>query len=153
MSAEKPVLLARPHAFIVNEMRPFLEGAGYTPQRLESLDQLAAALARPLRGAIISTAVTSSVNADAATVFQRVRAAAPRLPIVFAGMADWETMRTTAERAVKAIVPSPSIQSPQSYRPAGSLDRDSTFLVLRKDDLIDAVLRESALRALRAHFG
>lgn len=153
MSAEKHVLLARPHAFIVNEMRPFLEQAGYVPQRLDSLDQLATALARPLRGAIISTAVTSSVNADAATVLQLIRETAPRLPVVFAGMADWETMRVTAERAVKAIVASPSILAPQGYRPGSAADRASTFLVLRKDDLVDAALRDAAMRALRAHLG
>lgn len=58
MATEKRALLAHPHAFIVNEMRPFLIDAGFTPVRLESLDQLAAELSRPLQGAIISTAVT-----------------------------------------------------------------------------------------------
>lgn len=31
MAQEKRVLLARPHAFIVDEMRPFLLECGYTP--------------------------------------------------------------------------------------------------------------------------
>lgn len=152
MNTEKPVLLARPHAFIVNEMRPFLLAAGYAPQRLESLAQLDAALASPLRGAIISTAVTSSIDADAATVFRLIRGKAPKLPVVFAGMADLDTVITTAERAVKALVPTPSFASPKTYRAPGPGDRASTFLVLRKEDLAPGALQEAATRALRAHF-
>ena len=111
----------------------------------------AAALARPLRGAIISTAVTSSVNADAATVLQLIRETAPRLPVVFAGMADAATMRVTAERAVKDLVASPVLAGPGDYRTGA--DRQSTFLILRKDDLVDAAAVERATRALRSHFG
>lgn len=153
MTVEKRVLLARPHAFIVNEMRPFLVAAGYLPQRVENLEQLGAELARPLRGAVISTAVTSAVGADAATVFRLVREKAPRLPVIFAGMADLETMKVTAERAVRALVEAPVIAPPQTYRATGPAERASTFLVLRKEDLVPGALQEAALRALRAHFG
>lgn len=153
MAVEKRVLLARPHAFIVNQMRPFLLEAGYTPVGAQSLEHLAKELGGPLQGAIISTAVSSTVDADAATVFRLVREKLPRLPVVFAGMADAATMRVSAERAVKALVSTPVIGSPQDYRAAMAQDRGSMFLVLRKEDLLAGASQQAALRALRSHFG
>ena len=153
MAVEKRVLLARPHAFIVNQMRPFLLEAGYTPVGTQSLDHLAQALSGSFHGAIISTAVSSTVNVDAATVFRLVREKLPRLPIVFAGMADAATMKLSAERAVKALVSTPTIASPQDMRMASGSDRSSTFLVLRKEDLMPGGSQEAALRALRTLFG
>lgn len=150
MAAEKRVLLARPHAFIVNQMRPFLLDAGYVAVGARDLDHLRTELTSTFRGAIISTAVTSTVEADAAAVFRLVRERQPRLPVVFAGMADAATMRITAERAVKELVASPVFAGPGDYRPGG--DRQASFLILRKDDLLDAAAIERSARALRSHF-
>jgi DNA-binding NtrC family response regulator len=151
MAAEKRVLLARPHAFIVNQMRPFLLDAGYVAVGAQNLEHLRTELASNFNGAIISTAVTSTVGVDAAAVFRLVRERQPRLPVVFAGMADAATMRTTAERAVKELVASPVFAGPDDYRPGA--DRQTSFLILRKDDLLDADAVERAARALRSHFG
>lgn len=153
MAVEKRVLLARPHAFIVNQMRPFLLEAGYTPVGAQSLEHLVQELGAALQGAIISTAVSSTVDADAATVFRLVREKLPRLPVVFAGMADAATMRLSAERAVRALVSMPIIATPQDYRAGAAQDRASTFLVLRKEDLMAGASQQVALRALRSHFG
>jgi DNA-binding NtrC family response regulator len=151
MAAEKRVLLARPHAFIVNQMRPFLLDAGYVAVGAQNLEHLRTELASNFNGAIISTAVTSTVGVDAAAVFRLVRERQPRLPVVFAGMADAATMRTTAERAVKELVASPVFAGPDDYRLGA--DRQTSFLILRKDDLLDADAVERAARALRSHFG
>lgn len=153
MAIEKRVLLARPHTFIVNEMRPFLMAAGYTPVRVESLDQLLGELGRPLHGAIVSTALTSSIDADAAAVFRLIREKLPRLPVVFAGLADLDTVTSTAARAVKGLVASPVIAGPAAYRVAPASERASSFLVLRKEDVVAGASQEVAQRALRAHLG
>jgi len=76
------------------------------------------------------------VNADAATVFRLVREKAPRLPIVFAGMADFDPMKVVAERSVKAMVATPLVSGPRGYRAAPPADRASSLLVLRKEDLL-----------------
>lgn len=151
MAFEKRILLARPHAFIVNQMRPFLVDAGYVGVGARDLDHLRAELGSSLKGAIISTAVTSTVDADAAAVLRLVREMQPNLPVVFAGMADAATMRSTAERAVKGLVPSPVFAGPADYR--AGMNRSTSFLILRKDDLLNAVSIELATRALRSHFG
>ena len=155
MAHDKRVLLARPHAFIVDEMKPFLLECGYTPVKVASLDELASVLAQPaqsaMNGAVISTAVSSSIGADAATVFARIRAVAPSLPVMFAGMADVATIRTTACRAVGSVV------GDAAFHEAGAwplrFDRRREFLVLRKEDLTSGAARQSAARALRSLFG
>lgn len=36
----KPVLLARPHPFIVSAMKPFLEQNGYVPNKLNAVARI-----------------------------------------------------------------------------------------------------------------
>lgn len=152
MTSERRVLLARPHAFIVNEMRPFLIEAGYMPVRIGSVEQLAHELASPARGAVISTAVTSSLGLDAGAVFRKVREFSPNLPVVFAGMADLATMEATVMRAVKDLHPEARTQGAAGFRMTRSWDRTSNFLILRKEDLQQGALHEAAISAIRAHF-
>lgn len=151
MAQDKRVLLARPHAFIVDEMKPFLLECGYTPVKVASLAELQSALAQPAAGAVISTAVSSSIGADAATVFAALRQGAPALPVMFAGMADASTIRLTAGRAVALVV------ADAAFHEAGGwplrFDRQREFLVLRKEDLTSAEARQRAARALRSLFG
>ena len=49
------------------------------------------------------------------------------------------------------LVANPVLVGPDDYRPGA--DRQATFLILRKDDLVDAAAVERAARALRSHFG
>jgi hypothetical protein len=155
MAQTQRVLLARPHAFIVDEMKPFLLECGYTPVKVSSIDELASVLADPaqatLNGAVISTAVSSSIGADAATVFARLRERAPNLPVMFAGMADVATIRTTAGRAVGPVLSDAAFHEAAAW--PLRFDRRREFLVLRKEDLTSADARQRAARALRSLFG
>jgi len=151
MSNLPRVLLARPHAFIVNEMRPFLAEAGFTSVRIDSLEQLAQELRLPAKGAIISTAVSSSLGSDAATVFRQVREWGPNMPVVFAGMADFTTMQATVRRAVKDMCPAAQVVGVAGFRLSRLSDRTSTFLVLRKEDLQQGPNHEAAIEAVRSH--
>jgi len=151
MSTLPRVLLARPHTFIVNEMRPFLVEAGFASVRINSMEQLAEELRLPAKGAIISTAVSSSLGADTATVFRRVREWNPNMPIVFAGMADFATMQATVKRAVKELCPSAQVVGAAGFRISRLSDRSTTFLVLRKEDLQQGPMHEAAIDAIRAH--
>ncbi len=151
MAQEKRVLLARPHAFIVDEMRPFLVESGYTPVKVATLDDLKSALSQPLCGAVVSTAWSSSIGADAATVFAELRGRSPQLPVMFAGMADVATIRLTAGRAVTPVVADAVFHEAAAW--PMRVDRRREFLVLRKEDLTSADARQRAARALRALFG
>lgn len=73
----KNILLARPHPFIVAEMKPFLEENGYTLAKLEAIANMAT-LAPKAGGAVISMALSSSIPESAEEVFQRLRHCADR---------------------------------------------------------------------------
>jgi hypothetical protein len=60
----KSILLARPHPFIVEEMRPLLEQSGYGVTKLERLADLPA-LAKNCSGAVISLALASPIPESA----------------------------------------------------------------------------------------
>lgn len=151
MARDKRVLLARPHAFIVDEMRPFLVESGYTPVKVATLDEFKSALSPGASGAVISTAVSSSIGADAATVFARLHEVVPQLPVMFAGLADVATIRLIAGRAVAPLI------GDAVFHEAGAwpmrVDRRREFLVLRTEDMISADARQRAARALRSLFG
>lgn len=77
----KNVLLARPHPFIVAEMKPFLEEDGYTISRLGALANLPT-LAPKAGGAIIALALSSPLPESAETVFTQLRQVAPGVLMV-----------------------------------------------------------------------
>lgn len=145
MTTSRPVLLARPHAFIVSEMRPFLERAGFAPVKLERLDDLEAGAGGPFAAAVISTAVVSPIQASAAEVFERVRRRYPRLPVIFAGLTEFESMRSLIEQAIRnssaglAILP---VSAETAEHPR--LGSPDVVLALRKDDLSGAAAELTA---------
>ncbi len=153
MPVAKKILLARPHSFIVSEMRPFLEKAGFAPVKLESLTDLESGTVGSLSGAIISTAVVSSVGASPEEVFAAVRRKYPRLPVLFAGLTEFPTMKGAVERVIKPFHSDaqvlPIAASTESH-PA--LGRENAFVVLRKEDLAPGEAAGLAERILRKHF-
>lgn len=76
---EKKIVLARPHPFVVAEMRPFLAEGGFTVSKPEQLADLPALLAGAA-GAVISLALSSSILATAEEVFEHLRRINMRLP-------------------------------------------------------------------------
>lgn len=147
------VLLARPHPFIVTEMKPFLEGNGYSPVKLEKLSELSKFKSADLCGAIISLAVYSSLEESAEAVYTALRKQLPDLPIVFAGMLD----SSLASKAIQHL-PHPSsgdthiisIESGNERQPA--LGQASTFVYVRNTDLSEADKTKAAAQILKAHF-
>lgn len=119
--------------------------------KVSSLDELQSALAQPANGAVVSTALSSSIGADAATVFAGLRQSVPSLPVMFAGMADVATIRLTASRAVAPVVTDAAFHEAAGW--PMRVDRQRAFLVLRKEALTSAEARQRAARALRSLFG
>lgn len=148
----RQILLARPHPFIVAEMKPFLEANGFAaikPEGPHSLD----GLARGCAGAIISLAVTSSINLEVDEVIKQVRSAAPKLPLVFAGLLPFEKYQQTLERlaqqtgfAGEGLAVSAETESNKA------LGSPQGWLYVSKDDLTDPLRRELAARLLKRHF-
>lgn len=145
------ILLARPHPFIVADMKPFLERAGYTVSRIESLTDLSPT-ASNYSGAVISLAVHSSVDASAGEVFTKLRQVAPRIPVVFASLLPFakvlrslESMAEQAQMALHAV----SVDAAHEHDPL--LGEPTTFLYISVDDLVMERRRSIALRMIQQH--
>lgn len=148
----RQILLARPHPFIVAEMKPFLETHGYAalkPEGAQTLD----ALARACAGAVISLAVTSSTGLEADEVLRRVRSAAPKLPLVFAGLLPFEKYRQTLERlAQQTGLAGEGLAVSAETETSKVLGSPQGWLYVSKDDLLDPTRRELAASLLKRHF-
>lgn len=148
----KTVLLARPHPFIVAEMKPFLEHAGYAAAKLESLDDLTTR-ARTSAGAVISLAISSSLGESADDIFARLRQEAPRVPVLFAAMLGFDQSQRNLERLAKqAGVQATIIGAAAGNENAAALGKPDTFLYISKDDLADPARRAIAARMVQRHF-
>lgn len=148
----KTVLLARPHPFIVAEMKPFLERSGYLAAKLESLADLAAQ-ARSSAGVVISLAVSSSLGETAAEVFTRLRQAAPRVPVLFAAMLGFDKSQDSLERLAKnAGIQATILGVATGNDNVAALGKSDTFLFISKDDLADTTRRAIASRMVQRHF-
>lgn len=145
----KKVLLARPHAFIVAEMRPFLERTGYLPTRLESLDDMDPGKLGSFSGAIISMAVVSSIPAKPGEVFAALRKRYPSLPVIFAGLTEFDSTLPSIQRIVHTLHPGAAIlpfdDSTEKHPRLGERD---VFLFLNKEDIAS----NAAESILRRHF-
>lgn len=80
MHANKRVILARPHPFIVAEMAPFLTELGFAPVRLNSVQELTS-LGPAGAGAVISLAVGSTIPESAGDIFSALRRHDARVPV------------------------------------------------------------------------
>ena len=96
------VLLARPHDFVVESMRTFLTRNGFEPLPVTTDEELLPALRQPLAGAVISTAVISTVKASVSEVYRAIRQAKPSLPLALASLAGFEAMRGLAQSELGA---------------------------------------------------
>lgn len=148
----KNILLARPHPFIVSEMKPFLEQNGYAPKKLDTLGDIPTSVVGT-SGAIISLAVLSSVGESAETVFAELRKSARQLPVLFASMINFATAKSALERLAKNLSVQASILdiSPANATHPG-LGKPDTYLFLSKDDLVSPERRALAASIIKRHF-
>ena len=153
MTTERKVLLARPHAFIVADMKPLLAQAGFSPAPLSALEEIAGGAWRSAHGAVISIALSSSIPESAETVFATLRRHAPRIPVLFAGLTDFEMARRTVERIVQPVEPKATVLPIDAGSEHHSgLGRPDVVLYLQKDTLKTAAGTALAERMLRRHF-
>lgn len=148
----KTVLLARPHPFIVSEMKPFLEQGGFAVKKSEGFSGLSSSVAG-ISGAIISLAVTSSVTGTPEAVFAEIRRVAPRAPVLFAAMLDFAKMRDELERLSKSSGIEATILGVDPVSEGHpALGKPNTFLYLSKDDLTVPERRVIAAKVVQRHF-
>jgi hypothetical protein len=153
MTVDRKVLLARPHPFIVSEMKPLLVSAGYMPSPLSEMNDITSGAWRDAKGAVISIAVSSVMPESAETVFSTLRSYAPEIPVVFAGLNDIDIAGGTIQRLVKASVPDATvIPVRRNNEHVRGLGKGNVFLYIEKDVLKTAEGTALAKRMLQRHF-
>jgi uncharacterized protein (DUF2342 family) len=148
----KSILLARPHTFIVAEMKPFLEDAGFSITKLENLGLLPSAV-KGTSGAVISLAISSSIAESADIVFQQLKLSSPKTPVLFASMLGLDQARPALERIAKlAGVQATLVGVDSANDVTAQLGHQETFLYFNKDDLANPARRVIAARLIQRHF-
>lgn len=149
----KTILIARPHPFIVDAMRPFLEELGFAAQKLDRVSDLASKAANT-SGVVISLALSSPIPESAEEVFSSLRSASKRVPVLFASMLEAEQANAalvkiaqTSGFALNAL----NTKSPSSTW--ARLGSQETFVYLSKDDLASPERRAVAAKLVQRHFG
>jgi len=147
------ILLARPHPFIVSEMKPFLEQGGLSPLPIKGIRELAGLASTSFSGAIISLAVQSTIDESAEMVFEAIRKQFPYLPVAFAGMLD----ASMASKAIKRVLPESIgnyhfIAVDKNNERSVELGQPSTFVYIRNSDLSMPDTAKIAARMLQRHF-
>lgn len=153
MTTERKILLARPHPFIVAEMKPLLVSAGYAPHPLSELHHITEGAWHGAKGAVISIALSSIMPESAETVFGALRAGSPQLPVVFAGLTDVDIARATIQRLTKAAIPDAVVIPVQpSSEHERRLGKPNVFLYIQKDVLKTEEGLALAKKMLQRHF-
>lgn len=150
----KIVLVARPHPFIVNEIRPFLEQSGYTVSKPESVADIAP-LARGSKAAVISLALSSPIAATPDEVVKAIRRESPRIPLLFASLLPLNQVRQTLERIAKDAGSPVTILGISEVNDANQrfLGSPQTYFYISKDDLTDPALQQRTRSLIVRHFG
>jgi hypothetical protein len=147
----KTILLARPHPFIVGEMSPWLEQAGFGVRKSETLVELST-LVTDADCAVISLAVSSSIGATAEEVLSVLRTLKPGLRIAFAALRSLQQVTPDICRIASAIGISASVVGVDSVSTSARFVGQSTcFVYISKDDLVDPVRKQKARSLLLMH--
>lgn len=147
----KNILLARPHPFIVSEMRPWLEQAGFGVRRSETLGELST-LVNGSDCAVISLAVSSSIGATAEEVLSALRTAKPNLPVVFAALRSLQQVTPDISRIANSIGISAFVVGVDSASTSAKfMGQSNCFVYISKDDLVDPVRKQKARSLLLMH--
>lgn len=94
----KTILLARPHPFIVNEMKPLLINAGFDIKGVTAEDGLAATDIKTCAAAVISLAVVSPINMSPPQVLKALKSGQFKGKIIFAGLVPFERVENNLKQ-------------------------------------------------------
>lgn len=148
----KTVLLARPHPFIVQEMKPLLEQCGYGVLKPGSLGDIDTQVRR-CDAAVISLALISDIGASAEDVTANIHQVNPRIPLIFASLLPFERAVTSISGLLGKLGLTAQVVSVSSSHSTTSPNSALSVLYLAKDDLSDPAKREQVKRLLQRHVG
>lgn len=146
------IYLARPHAFIVSHMKDFLARNGYQTEPLQTLEELSMASFAGAAGAVISTAVSSTVGGRVVDAFTRIRKEAPTLPIAFATLLPFDQAVASLRSQLDLTDDRRFVKPALNAEKAPGLGTEKTFIVLHLDAIRIGSDTSLADALVRRHF-
>lgn len=148
----KKVLLARPHPFIVKEMKPLLDQCGYEVLKPENTSDMVAQ-AKSCDAAVISLAVVSNMGATAEEVLSEIHKANPKIPIIFASLLPFERVVSTISQMLDKVGIVARVIGASPTAASSSTKAGTLALYLSQGDLTDITARARAKQLLLRHIG
>ncbi|MCG3117755.1 MAG: hypothetical protein LLH30_18955 [Candidatus Manganitrophus sp. SA1] len=153
MSSEKLVLLTRPHPFIVAHMKEFINRIGYVPKPIQALNELKRFSPANVKGAVISTAVDTEIEESYEQVFQEVRSVFPKLPVLFATLADVAQMAKALSNSLSISVPGIKVVTVREIGPLmADLGTPNVIPLFHLDDIKTFERAAKVDLLIRSHF-
>ena len=128
----KYMLLARPSALIVNDMKRLVSKTGLEPQPLTSTDQFHDYDESDVGGIVISTALSSKVNEKYWEVIEKAVSYFPGKPIFLASFSTVESTKLTAGNRLKEHGISLELISIEEAQ-ANSLNSNQILILTQKE--------------------
>lgn len=147
----KYMLLARPSALIVNDMKRLVTKAGLEPQPLTSTDQFVKFDENDVGGIVISTALSSKVNEKYWEVIEKTRIHFPGKPIFLASFSTVEGTKLTAGNRLKEHGIELELKSIEDAQ-KDPLNQDQILILTQKEisDMAKLPLITKLLKAIMA---
>jgi len=131
----KYMLLARPSALILNDMKRLVKNVGLEPQPLTSTDQFHEYDDSDVGGIVISTALSSKVNEKYWEVIKKALAYFPGKPIFLASFSTVESTKLTAGNRLKEHDIDLELKSIEDVRQ--STLAEGEIMILTKKEIAD----------------
>jgi len=148
----KTVLLARPHPFIVQEMKPLLEQCGYGVLKPDGVGVIDTQV-KGCDAAVISLALISDVTASAEDVTANIHGVNPKMPLIFASLLPFERAVSTITGLLGKLGIAAHVIGISSSNSTTSSNAAPSVNYLAKDELSDAAKCEQIKQLLRRHIG
>ena len=148
----KTVLLARPHPFIVQEMKPLLEQCGYGVRKPDGPGDIDTQ-ARGCDAAVISLALVSDIVVSAEDVTAAIHRVNPRVPLIFASLLPFQRAVSSVSGLLGKLGITAHVIGISSSNSTTLLNSAPSVLYLAKDELSEAAKREQIKQLLRRHIG
>lgn len=154
MSEEKIIILARPHPFIAKHMKEFLIDQGYTPFPIQAPEDLGNITnTQNVKGAIISTSLTSASGESYVDDFNHLRDKFPELPIMFATLGNIEDMLKPVTHSITAIDGDANVVEVNSANVDHSgLGSKNTYFLVHKDGVANEDAMPVTAKIMAKHF-
>lgn len=146
----KKVLIARPHAFVNDEIKAVIENAGFHPLTVGSSIELREIDLSLVSGAVVSLAVNSPVEDSIEDVIEYLRGNQPHLPIAFAALMSFDmACRLLSSMGLKN---SGLLAVSEQTRRSSELSQATTYIVMQKNELLNGDNMDLLKYILSKHF-